>query len=201
MKDDGALIFLSLLCATVRNTAYPSSKLHALDMLLAIGQHLEDEFKLDRLVPYLIALLDDEVGLVRASTVKTLANLLSLVETITPFNATIFPEYIMPKLRKFATDPEILVRMTYAQCITTFAETALRFLELAQASHDSTLHELQSIIQEQVTTLLIDSESAVKRALLSNITSLCIFFGRQKANDVLLSHMITYLNDRDWMLR
>ncbi|RHZ45574.1 hypothetical protein Glove_669g16 [Diversispora epigaea] len=222
-SDDGALIFLSLLCATVRNTAYPSSKLHALDMLLAIGQHLEDEFKLDRLVPYLIALLDDEVGLVRASTVKTLANLLSLVETITPFNATIFPEYIMPKLRKFATDPEILVRMTYAQCITTFAETALRFLELAQlfkqenslnstgndteiegsyeASYDSNLHELQSIIQEQVTTLLIDSESAVKRALLSNITSLCIFFGRQKANDVLLSHMITYLNDRDWMLR
>ncbi|CAG8529080.1 6880_t:CDS:10, partial [Scutellospora calospora] len=219
--DDGALIFLSLICATIRNTAYPSSKLHALDMLLAIGQHLEDEFKLDRLVPYLIALLGDEVGLVRANTVKTLAHLLSMVETITPSNATIFPEYIMPNLRKFATDPEILVRMTYAQCIATFAETALRFLELTQATedylnvtdndteiegsyeatYDATLHDLQSIIQEQVTTLLIDTESAVKRALLSSITSLCIFFGRQKANDVLLSHMITYLNDRDWMLR
>ncbi|KAF0433331.1 ARM repeat-containing protein [Gigaspora margarita] len=221
--DDGALIFLSLICATIRNTAYPSSKLHALDMLLAIGQHLEDEFKLDRLVPYLIALLGDEVGLVRANTVKTLAHLLSMVDTITPSNATIFPEYIMPNLRKFATDPEILVRITYAQCIAIFAETALRFLELTQqfkaddylnvtdndaeiegsyeATYDATLHDLQSIIQEQVTTLLIDTESAVKRALLSNITSLCIFFGRQKANDVLLSHMITYLNDRDWMLR
>ncbi len=75
MKDDGALIFLSLICATIRNTAYPSSKLHALDMLLAIGQHLEDEFKLDRLVPYLIALLGDDVGLVRANTVKTLTHL------------------------------------------------------------------------------------------------------------------------------
>ncbi|CAG8525259.1 17174_t:CDS:10, partial [Racocetra fulgida] len=223
IEDDGALIFLSLICATIRNAVYPSSKLHALDMLLAIGQHLEDEFKLDRLVPYLIALLGDEIGLVRANAVKTLAHL-----TITPSNATIFPEYIMPNLRKFATDPEILVRMTYAQCISTFAETALRFLELTQAkdylnvadndaeiegsyeiantisfkaTYDATLHDLQSIIQEQVTTLLIDTESAVKRALLSNITSLCIFFGRQKANDVLLSHMITYLNDRDWMLR
>ncbi|CAG8494901.1 36188_t:CDS:10, partial [Racocetra persica] len=218
--DDGALIFLSLICATIRNAAYPSSKLHALDMLLAIGQHLEDEFKLDRLVPYLIALLGDEIGLVRANAVKTLAHLISAVDTITPSNATIFPEYIMPNLRKFATDPEILVRMTYAQCISTFAETALRFLELTQAkdylnvadndaeiersyeaTYDATLHDLQSIIQEQVTTLLIDTESAVKRALLSNITSLCIFFGRQKANDVLLSHMITYLNDRDSMLR
>lgn len=75
MKDDGALIFLSLICATIRNAAYPSSKLHALDMLLAIGQHLEDEFKLDRLVPYLIALLGDEVGLVRANAVKTLTHL------------------------------------------------------------------------------------------------------------------------------
>ncbi|RIA90300.1 hypothetical protein C1645_712201 [Glomus cerebriforme] len=214
--DDGALIFLSLICVTIRNTAYPSSKLHALDMLLAIGQHLEDEFKLDRLVPYLIALLGDEVGLVRASAVKTLTNLLSMVETITPSNATIFPEYIMPNLRKFANDPEIFVRMTYAQCIASLAETALRFLELTQsfksgaltdiddsyeATYDSTLHELHSIIQDQVSTLLTDSESAVKRALLYNITSLCIFFGKQKANDELLSHMITYLNDRDWMLR
>ena len=47
-------------------------------MLLAIGQHLEDEFKLDRLLPYLIALLGDEVGLVRANTLKTLTNLASI---------------------------------------------------------------------------------------------------------------------------
>jgi phosphoinositide-3-kinase regulatory subunit 4 len=30
---------------------------------------------------------------------------------------------------------------------------------------------------------------------------LCIFFGKQKANDFLLSHIITYLNDPDWSLR
>jgi phosphoinositide-3-kinase regulatory subunit 4 len=57
------------------------------------------------------------------------------------------------------------------------------------------------VIQEQATILLIDPESSVKRALLTDITSLCVFFGRQKANDVLLSHMITYLNGKDWMLR
>nr|CAG8541391.1 2408_t:CDS:10 [Entrophospora candida] len=222
--DGGALIFISLICAMIRNTAYPSTKLHAMDMLLAFGQHLEDEFKLDRLVPYLISLLGDKVALVRANAVKTLSKLLFMVENITPSNATIFPEYIMLNLRKFPTDKEVLVRMTYAQHIASLAETALKFLELSQllkteetsnsldndadfensyekTSYDASLHELQSIIQEQVTTLLIDNESAVKRALLSNITSLCIFFGRQKANDVLLSHMITYLNDRDWMLR
>lgn len=70
-----------------------------------------------------------------------------------------------------------------------------------KSAYDSSLQDLHAVIQEQATILLIDSDSSVKRALLTNITCLCVFFGRQKANDVLLSHMITYLNDKDWMLR
>jgi phosphoinositide-3-kinase, regulatory subunit 4 len=61
--------------------------------------------------------------------------------------------------------------------------------------------DLQNSIQEQLSALLMDPSSVVKRAVLHNISSLCIFLGRQKTNDVLLSHMITYLNDRDWLLR
>ena len=41
-----------------------------------------------------------------------------------------------------------------------------------------------------------------RHSLKNGITQLCVFFGRQKANDVLLSHMITFLNDKqDWQLR
>lgn len=63
------------------------------------------------------------------------------------------------------------------------------------------MQELQAHIQEHLSTLLVDSSSVVKRAVLRGISSLCIFLGRQRTNDVLLSHMITYLNDRDWLLR
>ena len=70
-----------------------------------------------------------------------------------------------------------------------------------QMSYDANMQELQSHIQEHLSTLLIDPSSTVKRAVLHDISSLCIFLGRQKTNDVLLSHMITYLNDRDWLLR
>src|SRR5258707_13733140 len=63
------------------------------------------------------------------------------------------------------------------------------------------MQELQSHIQEHLSALLMDPSSIVKRAVLHDISSLCIFLGRQKANDILLSHMITYLNDRDWLLR
>jgi len=68
-------------------------------------------------------------------------------------------------------------------------------------TYDQSLLELQDLIQEEVTTLLIDSQAIVKKTLLQEIPRLCIFFGRRKANDVLLSHMITYLNDPDWTVR
>lgn len=63
------------------------------------------------------------------------------------------------------------------------------------------MQELQGHIQEHLSALLMDPSSIIKRAVLHDISSLCIFLGRQKTNDVLLSHMITYLNDRDWLLR
>lgn len=72
-----------------------------------------------------------------------------------------------------------------------------------QGSYDAELHTLHGLIQSKVTALLTNSENIVKRTLLEKgLTRLCVFFGRQKANDVLLSHIITFLNDKtDWQLR
>jgi len=49
--------------------------------------------------------------------------------------------------------------------------------------------------------LLTDSDPSVRRAFLGSVSSLCVFFGSTKASDVILSHLNTYLNDRDWMLK
>ncbi|KAK7880406.1 hypothetical protein WMY93_032961, partial [Mugilogobius chulae] len=110
------------------------------------------------------------------------------------------------------------------QNIAHLAESALRFLELVQENHvnnceqdvnedsealqqrhnyDSELQALHEMVQQKVVTLLSDPENMVKHSLMdTGITRLCVFFGRQKANDVLLSHMITFLNDKtDWHLR
>ena len=65
------------------------------------------------------------------------------------------------------------------------------------------LHELHELIQSKVVSLLTNTNNIVKRTLMENgLTRLCVFFGRQKANDVLLSHIITFLNDKhDWQIR
>ena len=96
------------------------------------------------------------------------------------------------------------------------AETSKRFLDLSAPlrsadpdsdssitapPHDVLLHDLLYMIQEEVASLLVDPEPAVKRSLLGEMPRICILFGKQKTNDVFLSHMITYLNDLEWQLR
>ena len=56
-----------------------------------------------------------------------------LVKVITPSNAAIFPEYIIPSIEHLVRDPEVSVRCIYAQCMAPFADTALRYLEMGQA--------------------------------------------------------------------
>jgi len=132
----------------------------------------------------------------------------------------------MPKLKKFPSDKDSFVRCMYATCIAHLADSSSRFLFIAQALratgslsyaddeaeptltegvysslYDTGRKELLVAFQDQVVSLLADPESSVRRALLGSITSLCVFFGRQRSNDFLLGHLITYLNDRDWMLR
>ncbi|KAA1474364.1 ARM repeat-containing protein [Dentipellis sp. KUC8613] len=224
LEDGPALIVLALVCANVRNCAQPSSKLRALDVFLALAVHLTDEAKLDRMVPYIVDLLHDDAAVVRAAALRTLMQVLMLVTVITPSNASVFPEYIIPNIQTLVQDPEVSVRCMYAQCVVPLAETAVRYLEMGQAlkahgsfkvaaeaveydeaqfevTYDAALQDLQTSIQDHLSALLVDPSSVVKRAVLHDISALCIFLGRQRTNDVLLSHMITYLNDRDWLLR
>lgn len=56
-----------------------------------------------------------------------------LVTVITPSNAAMFPEYIIPAIGHLVRDPEVSVRCMYAQCIVALADTAVRYLEMGQA--------------------------------------------------------------------
>ena len=58
--------------ANVRTCKLPSSKLKALDVFLALAPHLTDEAKLDRMIPYIVELLQDESSSVRSAAIRTL---------------------------------------------------------------------------------------------------------------------------------
>jgi phosphoinositide-3-kinase regulatory subunit 4 len=224
--DGAGLIVLSVILSNLRNALRASSKEHALDLLLHLSARwLTDEAKLDRVLPYLVALIDDLSAGVRAAAVHSTVQLLLLVKIITPANESVCVEYIFPNLRRIASDTSATVRRAYASCFPTLVACAQRFLQQTQAlrasgafvadqetledfdqqseeaSYDAQLQDIRDFAQEQVTALLTDSDAAVKRSLLSGIAPMCTLLGNVTTNDVLLSHMITYLNDRDWQLR
>lgn len=217
-------ILLPVISSCLRNLKRPSFKVMAIELYNAVAPYTSDEDKLDRVLPYLITMLSDRSASVRSAAIKSITHLLNLVWQLPDTDVDLFPEYILPHTKLLASDPEVSVRLAYAQCIGTLAEVAMRFLEMElsklpaasettpmapeleqviikSGSIDLKISELRAVLQEDITSLLIDQETIVKRALMQDIGELCMFFGKSKSSDVLLSHMITYLNDKDWQLR
>ncbi|KXH32257.1 hypothetical protein CNYM01_06795 [Colletotrichum nymphaeae SA-01] len=230
-EDDGTLIFLTLIVSSLRNTARAASKIRACDVLLAFSERITDEAKLDRVLPYLMTLLNDKSELVVIAALRSISQLLHLVRVVSPVNSHIFVEYILPRLQSALIAPSKpaspLVRATYASCIGSLATTAARYLELAATlKSDGTLtvadpelepgieaeaafdglfddaqRELYEMFELHTKALVEDSDVSVRRAFLTSVPDLCLFFGPAEANDILLTHLNTYLNDRDWMLK
>jgi phosphoinositide-3-kinase regulatory subunit 4 len=228
--DDGNLIFLTIIVSCIRGTARASARLRGFELLLAFAERLTDEAKLDRVVPYVATLILDKSDQVKIGALRTLTQILAMVQVVSPVNAYIFPEYVLPRLEPYLPDsssnPSSLVRMHYAWCIGTLATTASRYLDMIQAlrtegslhntdhanedvmtasvhrnQFDSDRHNLLDAFEKHTKALLTDSEASVRRAMLRSVSDLCVFFGSPRANDVVLSHLNTYLNDTDWMLK
>ena len=73
--DDGSLIFLTLILSSLRNTARAMAKIRACDLVLAFAERITDEAKLDRVLPYLMILLNDKSEIIRANAVRTITQL------------------------------------------------------------------------------------------------------------------------------
>lgn len=119
------------------------------------------------------------------------------------------------------------MRAAYASCLATLAHASSRILDVVQALRvdgmiptndpeaedgvtpsnayhslfDVARRELSSHFEAHTKALLTDSDPSVRRAFLGSVSSLCVFLGSSKANEIVISHLNTYLNDKDWMLK
>eukprot|EP01134_Creolimax_fragrantissima_P005808 CFRG5808T1 len=251
--DALVLIVVGMVTAAIRNARLPSSRISALTTINALAPYVSDEHRLDRMLTYSVWLLQDTSALVRAEAIRTITRLLCMVTRPLARDLNIFSEFVLPAMNGIAGgesgrsmgvglgmsgsmsgalsggDPEVMVRVVYAEHIASLAEAALRFLEAGQVdagasnsgdgegagvliadtqdytgegAYGRELCDLQDKIGEEVKKILVeDPSSAVKQALLKYIPRLCVFFGREATHDVLLSHMTCYTNDSDWRLR
>lgn len=221
VRDECALLFISFLSHSLRSLTSSGTKLRCLELLVAFAQFVSDESKVDRVIPYLVASFDDEFPNVQATALQALAQVLDMTKKISPINENVFVDYLFPRIRKILLQSKqsSYVRMVIANCLGNFLSAAVRFQESSYMSNPTDPvgaatsgidsleitnkhnRRLLQQVEALTVTLLTDSDTCVKMALLCNIMVLCKFFGRERTNDVILSHLITYLNDKDPSLR
>ena len=103
---------------------------------MKIARHVSDKIILERLLPFMLFLVNNSLPQVRAQALKILSHCLQLVRSVPRSDiANIFPEYVLPSLSWLTQDQEVIVRIPYAENIASLAETALKFLEMAQLDY------------------------------------------------------------------
>lgn len=198
-KCEGMVLIASLLCSCMRNVKQPQLRRAGLLLLRAASLYIDDEDRLQHVVPYVISMLSDPTAVVRCAALDTLCDVLSLVQDFPPSDAMIFPEYILPMLSMLPDDTEESVRICYASNIYKIAVTAYRFAIKSQGQ----LGLLRRSLSETVQELVMGPRQTpnVRRALLRDVAYLCYFFGHRQSNDFLLPILPAFLNDRDDQLR
>ena len=136
--QNSLLIFLQMVLSTIRHVQRPVSKLVGLQLIERLAHFSPNDARLQRIVPVTVSLLHDQDPLVRAAVIRTLTYTLSTIESFSPSDSNIFPQYIFKRVAHLISDPSLVVRVAFAKCIAFLAETAHRFLDI---SHTVRLYE------------------------------------------------------------
>ncbi|CAM6046085.1 unnamed protein product [Sphagnum compactum] len=131
-KCEGMVLIASLLCACLRNVKLHQARRGAIQLLHDSSLFIDDDARLQLVIPYVVALLSDSAAIVRCAALQTLCNVLSMVQIFPPSDAKIFPEYILPLLSLLPDDTEESVRIAYAANIHKIAGTSYRFMMRSQ---------------------------------------------------------------------
>ncbi|KAJ1817861.1 Serine/threonine-protein kinase, partial [Coemansia sp. RSA 2675] len=196
ISDSMCEITASVACANVRNCLQPSSRCMGIKVLLQCsgsgGAMMQGDP--DLILPYLVALAADPSPRVRAEAIVAIRDLLLDLRQLTPINGNIFDDYIAPHLQYFAADGSVGVRCMVASVMADIADSA-HYLKQLGSSEPPASDFLGSQMRAIVSRLSFD-ETEVKHVLL------CSFPQLYERGIQSLSHIITYLNDRDcWFLR
>ncbi|KRX84177.1 Eukaryotic initiation factor 4A, partial [Trichinella sp. T6] len=218
--DDYILLFLTLITSLCRNLRELHHKLQVMNMFKDLARYLDDDVIIDRILPYVLSYVSDESPRARASAVYLTAHIMKNVHRVAASEAGIFVDYIFPSLFPTVNDKSVMVKIAIASSLGTLMATAKNFLMQADVTFKRDPHvegllrineieyqreakKLFSFAQDMIVTLLCDPDYAVRKTLVrDSLRNLCGLLGQQKACDLLFSHIVTFLNEKqDWRLR
>ncbi|CAI5760553.1 unnamed protein product [Candida verbasci] len=200
--SQSTIIILHATTTLLNTLSKVSLKIKACDLIVSLSEYITDESKLDRSIPYLCSYLDDEIVQVLTHALYSITTILLTVTKINPINTSFFIEYLLPKLHQLLSKSDI-ISSTIAIVLPYLSTVAKKFYILSK-SFNTTIEiskmQLDNKFKE-ITLNLLTGSTTVKCSLLSNILPLCQFFGIAKTNDIILPHLISYLNDNNTQLR
>lgn len=205
--EHGLLLILTLVTSCLRSLTTIEAKLTSIELCVRIvssAPSIIAEYSVDRLLPYMMIMLSKKESRVQALCLKSLTGILSNIERLSPSDSNVFVDYILPILQQLPLNSSTLVKIALADCIGLLAETSSKFLDKSDVNYDLELNALQDSFSKIVVHLLTESNNNVRRAVLeeSQISKLCAFFGKEKTNEIILQHTITFLNEKnDFQLR
>ena len=194
---------MSLVTSSLRNVRHASSKLLGLKLLVASAELLDDEIRMQRILPYIMALLEDPAPIVRTMAIHCMTTVLALVQSLEPTDTNVFGEFILPKLEECVDrEQSDCVRVMIGRKLAQLTAIANRFLNVAHLSdletaqqtlsrqggarkkksvgtYDAILAKLREGFNKLVNILLTPpSPSEARRQILNDISQLCLFFGQ-----------------------
>ncbi|KAJ2374036.1 Serine/threonine-protein kinase [Coemansia sp. RSA 2607] len=190
VTDATCEIAASVACANVRNCRLPTSRSLGIKALLQCsrGAMLGD---VDVILPCLVALTADSSAQVRAEAVVAIRQLLLDVRQLAPINSGIFDDFLAPHVQYLAGDSSVSVRCAVAAVLGDWVDAANALTAGQRAGG-----QFDTQVQSAVARLSFDETAEVKHVLLCSFVQL---YGVRAQS---LSHVITYLNDREsWFLR
>ena len=205
--SNGLILLLVQLTSTLRSLKHVNAKITALRLIQSVVEadpSVTSKVVIDRVLPHLLAMAKDSCPRVRAESINVLTATMAFVQEVPASDANVFTDYILPVLNKIASghgssvDKSVLVKLSIGSNLAPLSDVASRIL----SQHKSIISESEEKLLKEsfavtVSSLLTDRSNSVKRQFLqSNVSKLAVFLGKGKANDVILSHIITFLNDK-----
>ncbi|KAI2805289.1 phosphoinositide-3-kinase, regulatory subunit 4 [Blomia tropicalis] len=209
-NPNGVLIILLTITSSLRSLTHVHCKIQAQRLIVELvrsSTQTLSPYIIDRLIPYLAhSLTNDSDHRVRAEAICSLTDLLEQVAFIQASDSNIFTDFLMEILIKsLESEKSVFVRLRMAQNIGRLSAVAFNFLnQSCDQNYDEELALLHQDFAQLVVQLLTDVNNCVRRTLLltpRNCSHLCTFFGRQKTTDVILPHIFTFLNHKNFQLR
>ncbi|CAG9536519.1 unnamed protein product [Cercopithifilaria johnstoni] len=222
----GLLLIIALITSNMRSLKSLTIKFEAMKLLHRYVPWVDISVVANRMLPYLVEMMFDCMVQVKCEAIYSVTKLLTSFKEIPRHETGLFMDYLFPRLKYVSLDRNPVVRIILAQNLGDLAEASFRFVyekrknltkDLLDGSMVTEMDDNEcekqfakqetKALQQTIVDIFVnlcDSENIVKHSVVTrkSLTKLCRFFDRRRATDVLLSHLITFLNDKvDWRLR